>query len=135
MVSFSSIFPARIASELAAPSEAMTRERHSAEGDTIEIDLPFMFSQRDRVAVVPYFLAKLVVSALSGNMLERWCPEYPPGEPNVGQRIASGDIGFWDSPYVMWVILGGAALFGVICAILGKGWFTKGAHFDAENND
>lgn len=83
------------------------------------------------LSMVPYFLAKLVVSALSGNMLMRWCPEYPPGEPNVGQRIQEGTIGFWDSPYVMWVILGAAALFGTICAILGKRWFTKGASFDA----
>jgi POT family proton-dependent oligopeptide transporter len=83
------------------------------------------------LSMVPYFAAKLVVSALSGNMLQRWCPEFPPGEPNMGQRIEAGVIGFWDSPYVMWVILGAAALFGTICAILGKGWFTKGAHFEA----
>lgn len=83
------------------------------------------------LSMVPYFAAKLVVSALSGNMLMRWCPEFPPGEPNMGQRIEAGVIGFWDSPYVMWIILGAAALFGTICAILGKGWFTKGAHFEA----
>jgi hypothetical protein len=81
------------------------------------------------LSMVPYFLAKLVVSALSGNMLQRWCPEYPPGEPNMGERIAAGEVPFWDSPYVMWVILGAAALFGTIMAILGKNWFTKGAHF------
>ncbi|UCD75461.1 MAG: MFS transporter [Phycisphaerales bacterium] len=82
------------------------------------------------LSMVPYFLAKLVVSALSGNMLQRWCPEYPPGEPNVGERIQAGEMAFWDTPYVMWVILGAVAIGGTIIAILGKGWFTKGAHFD-----
>jgi MFS family permease len=82
------------------------------------------------LSMVPYFAAKLFVSALSGPMLERWCPEFPPGEPTMGQRIAAGEVPFWDTPYVMWVILGAAALFGVIIAILGKPWFTKGAHLE-----
>jgi MFS family permease len=82
------------------------------------------------LSMVPYFAAKLFVSALSGPMLERWCPEFPPGEPNMGQRIQAGEIPFQDSPYVMWLILGVAALFGVIIAILGKRWFTKGAHLE-----
>jgi hypothetical protein len=84
------------------------------------------------LSMVPYFLAKLVVSALSGNMLQRWCPEFAPGEPNMGERIAAGEVGFWDSPYVMWVILGAAAIIGTIFAILGKPWFTKGAHFETK---
>ena len=82
------------------------------------------------LSMVPYFMAKLVVSAFSGAMLMRWCPEYPPGEPNVGERIAAGDLGFWDTPYVMWLILGAVALIGTLAAIAGKSWFTKGAHFD-----
>jgi MFS family permease len=82
------------------------------------------------LSMVPYFAAKLFVSALSGPMLERWCPEFPPGEDNMGQRIAKGEVPFWDSPYVMWLILGGAALFGVIIAILAKPWFTKGAKLE-----
>jgi MFS family permease len=82
------------------------------------------------LSMVPYFAAKLFVSALSGPMLERWCPEFPPGEPNMGERIASGEVPFWDTPYVMWLILGAAALIGTIIAILGKPWFTRGAHLD-----
>jgi len=81
--------------------------------------------------MVPYFLAKLVVSGLSGNMLARWCPESPPGEPTMGEKIGAGEVPFMDSPYVMWIILGGVALLGTIVAILGKGWFTKGAHFSS----
>jgi MFS family permease len=82
------------------------------------------------LSMVPYFLAKLVVSALSGAMLYRWCREYPPGEPTVGDRLEAGQIEFINSPYMMWVILGAVALVGTIIAILGKPWFTKGAHFD-----
>ncbi|MEW6073262.1 MAG: MFS transporter [Planctomycetota bacterium] len=84
------------------------------------------------LTMVPYFAAKLFVSALSGSMLSRWCPEYPPGEPNIGERIAAGEVAFVDSPYLMWLILGGVALFGTLVAILAKGWFTKGAHFSNE---
>ena len=84
------------------------------------------------LSMVPYFLAKFVISAVSGVMLLRWCQEYPPGEPNLGERLASGEIGFLDSPYMMWIILGSVALFGTIVAILGKNWFTKGAQFDAQ---
>jgi POT family proton-dependent oligopeptide transporter len=87
------------------------------------------------LSMVPYFLAKLVVSALSGNMLQRWCPDSAPGEPNVGEKIEAGELAFWDTPYVMWIILGAAALIGTIFAILGKGWFTKGAHFDNAESD
>ncbi len=56
VVFISSIFPARMAAKLAAPADSMTRERHTAAGDVLEIDLPFMFSARDRVAVIPYFI-------------------------------------------------------------------------------
>jgi hypothetical protein len=83
------------------------------------------------LSMVPYFLAKLVVSGLSGSMLARWCPEYPPGEPNMGERIAAGEVPFLESPYFMWFILGLVALAGTLAALFGKSWFTKGAHFDS----
>lgn len=51
----SSIFPARMAARLAAPAELMARKRSTAQGDVIELDLPFTFNQRDRVAILPYF--------------------------------------------------------------------------------
>jgi hypothetical protein len=56
VVFLSSIFPARMASQLAAPAETMTRERESSEGDQIELDLPFVFNRRDRIAIIPYFV-------------------------------------------------------------------------------
>ena len=86
------------------------------------------------LSMVPYFLAKLVISYYSGAMLLRWCQEYPPGEPNLGERMEAGQIPFIDSPNMMWVVLGTAALIGTLFAILGKGWFTRGAQFDAEES-
>jgi hypothetical protein len=56
VVLLSSLYPARLAARLAAPAEIMTRERHTAEGDAMEIDLPFTFNWRDRVAIIPYFI-------------------------------------------------------------------------------
>lgn len=56
VVLISSIFPARMAAQLAAPSETMTRERKAATGDVMEFDLPFTFNRRDRIAIIPYFV-------------------------------------------------------------------------------
>ena len=82
------------------------------------------------LSMVPYFLAKLVVSGLSGKMLERWCPRPPEDEPlQLQDKIAAGEVPFFESPYMMFTILGAVALIGTIVAILGKPWFTKGAHF------
>jgi len=82
------------------------------------------------LSMVPYFLGKMVVAFFSGHMLMRWCPEYPEGEPDVGDRIAAGEVAYWDSPYVMWLILGLWALIGVVVAIWCKGWFSKGMASD-----
>jgi len=84
------------------------------------------------LTMVPYFLAKLIISAYSGTMLARYCAESAPGEPNVGEQIAAGNVAFMDSPYFMWAILGVIALAGTLVAIFGKSWFTQGASFDNE---
>jgi hypothetical protein len=52
----SSLYPARMAARLAAPAESMTRRRETAAGDAMELDLPFTFNRRDRVAIIPYFV-------------------------------------------------------------------------------
>ena len=56
VVILSALLPARVASRLAAPAESMTRRRETAEGHAMELDLPFVFNQRDRIAIVPYFV-------------------------------------------------------------------------------
>lgn len=76
------------------------------------------------LAMVPYFAAKTVVGLFSGHMLERWCPEFPKGEPIMGARIAAGEISYWDSPYVMFLILGLVALVGTTIVVLKRKWFT-----------
>ena len=55
-VFISSLFPARMAARLAAPAETMTRRRTTTEGDVMELELPFTFNRRDRVAIMPYFM-------------------------------------------------------------------------------
>ncbi len=79
------------------------------------------------LSMVPYFLAKTVVSLLSGHMLVKWVPEYPEGEPILRDRLASGEVSFWEGPSMMWVILGAVAFVGPVVALAMKGWFTKGA--------
>jgi len=76
------------------------------------------------LTMVPWFLAKTVVSILSGHMLTRWSPE------GIGDRMASGMVAFWDSPAAMWLILGVFAIGGPIVAIIFKGWFTAGARWE-----
>ena len=56
VVFLSALLPAREASKLAAPSETMTRGRATSQADAIREELPFIFSKRDRVAVVPYLV-------------------------------------------------------------------------------
>jgi len=72
------------------------------------------------LSMVPYFLAKTVVSVISGHMLQRWCPE------GMGERLREGDVPFWDSPYAMWTILAAVALVGSLAALALRGWFTRG---------
>jgi MFS family permease len=77
------------------------------------------------LAMVPLFGAKTIVSVASGHMLTRWCPE------GIGERMRAGEVAFWDSPYAMWVILGGIALVGSLSALALKDWFTRGVEVDA----
>jgi hypothetical protein len=78
------------------------------------------------LSMLPYFFAKLLVSWLSGSMLVRWCPEFPEGTPILGKRIEAGQVDFVDSPYMMFIILGGVALAGAIIAIILRKWFVAG---------
>ncbi len=87
------------------------------------------------ISFVPWFFAKGVVSFMSGHMLARWVPEYPEGEPLLRDRLANGEIPFWDSPSAMFIILGFAALFGPIIALSLKRWFTKGAKWEKDKAD
>jgi MFS family permease len=76
------------------------------------------------LSMVPYFMAKTVVSLLSGHMLSRWVP------PEMGERLRAGTVAFVDSPSMLWLLLGAAAFAGPFLALLLKGWFTRGARWE-----
>lgn len=76
--------------------------------------------------MIPWFLAKTIVSALSGHMLAKWSPE------GIGEKMVAGEVGFWEQPAAMWMILSLIAVAGVILAIALKPWFTKGAKWEME---
>ena len=86
------------------------------------------------LSMVPYFLAKTVVSALSGYMLVYWCPVFEEG-PSLIERLTAGSIPFWRTPSAMWIILGAWALSGPFIALAMKRWFTKGAHWTKEEKE
>ncbi len=76
--------------------------------------------------MIPWFLAKTVVSLLSGHMLVRWCPE------GIGEQMVAGSVSFWDSPAAMWLILGVVAVVGCVIAIILGPWFTAGQKWSVE---
>jgi hypothetical protein len=78
------------------------------------------------LSMMPWFVAKLAVSAMSGHMLERWVPE------QSGMKIlCEGDPSFWDSPEAMWGILFAWAVLGPLVALLAQKWLTRGADLAA----
>ncbi|NOZ87229.1 MAG: MFS transporter [Deltaproteobacteria bacterium] len=76
------------------------------------------------MSMMPWFFAKLLVSAMSGHMLAKWVPE------GTGENLKSGHLTFWQSPSALWLILFLWALSGPILALVFKGWLTKGANLD-----
>lgn len=77
------------------------------------------------LSMMPWFVAKLAVSAMSGHMLERWVPE-----GRGLQTMCSGDVGFWDKPEAMWGVLFLWAFAGPAVALFLKGWLTAGADLE-----
>jgi predicted MFS family arabinose efflux permease len=72
------------------------------------------------LSMVPWFLAKTVVSLISGHLLVRWSPE------GIGARMAAGEVGYWNSPAAMWLILSLVGLVGCFGAVALRGWLTRG---------
>jgi MFS family permease len=82
------------------------------------------------LALVPWFLAKTLVSAFSGHLLERWSPEtvtVDGAAVPLQQAMVAGQLGYWDRPEAMWLLLGGYALAGCLIAALLEKWLTQGA--------
>ncbi len=78
------------------------------------------------MSMLPWFVAKTTVGLLSGHMLLEWCPE------GIGERIASGELSFWETPEAMWFVLFLWAIAGPAAAWLFRGWLTRGADLDPE---
>lgn len=72
------------------------------------------------ISMVPWFLAKSAVSLISGHLLVRWSPE------GIGPRMAAGQVGYWDSPAAMWLVLSLVGLVGCFGAVALRGWLTRG---------
>jgi proton-dependent oligopeptide transporter, POT family len=82
------------------------------------------------LSMIPWFLAKTVVSALSGHLLARWSPEkvVVDGAPMpLREALMADKLGYWESPAAMWLILGGFALVGCLLALVLRPWLTEGA--------
>ncbi|MBI5609215.1 MAG: hypothetical protein HY902_10090, partial [Deltaproteobacteria bacterium] len=74
------------------------------------------------LSMVPWFAAKLVVSGLSGHMLNKWVPD------GRGMEVlCTGDVPFWNTPEAMWTVLAVWAFAGPLVAQLFSGWLTRGA--------
>lgn len=80
------------------------------------------------LSMMPWFLAKTIVAAMSGYLLTWFCPELPGGEL-MRDRLAAGSVPFWQSPSAMWLYLFVPAIAGPVIALIFRRWFTRGAEF------
>ncbi len=83
-------------------------------------------------SMIPYFLAKTIVSWFSGDWLMRWAPEKVTvggAEVPLQQAMIADQLDYWHSPAAMWFWLGLVALAGCIVAALLRGWLNKGAQW------
>ncbi len=90
------------------------------------------------LSLLPYFLAKTLVSAVSGHMLEYWCPEkvtVPGATLPLKDALLQNQVPYWHSPAAMWLILGLYAFAGCVVAVLLRGWLTRGARLDSKKTE
>jgi len=87
------------------------------------------------LSMIPWFLAKTLVSAFSGHMLSRWSPETVQVNGTavpLQQAMIHNQVSYWDSPAAMWLWLGLYAFAGCVLALMLRGWLTRGAHWKRE---
>jgi proton-dependent oligopeptide transporter, POT family len=90
------------------------------------------------LSLLPWFLAKTLVSAFSGHMLEYWSPEKVLVNGTaipLQQAMIHDQVPFWRSPAAMWLVLGVYALAGCVIASFLRGWMTQGAHWKKQDDE
>jgi MFS family permease len=86
-------------------------------------------------SMIPWFLGKSLVGALSGHLLAHWSPEKAVVNGvaiPLQQALIQGQVPYWHSPAAMWLILGIYALMGCIVAAALQGWLTQGVRWKRE---
>ena len=84
------------------------------------------------MSLIPWFVAKTVVSAISGHMLNRWSPEEVIVDGQavaLQQAMIDHQLSYWDRPEAMWLYLGLYALAGCVIAYFLRHWLTRGTEF------
>jgi MFS family permease len=82
------------------------------------------------LSLVPWFVAKTLVSAFSGHLLEHWSPEKVMIDgvaTPLQQVMVAQQLDYWHRPEAMWLVLGAYALAGCIVAAFLEKWLTQGA--------
>jgi MFS family permease len=82
------------------------------------------------LSLIPWFIAKTLVSAFSGHFLEYWSPEkvvIKGVEVPLQQAMINQQLPYWRTPAAMWLVLGGYALAGCVIALLLRRWLTQGS--------
>lgn len=85
------------------------------------------------LSLLPWFLAKTLVSAFSGHMLEHWSPEtvvIDGVKVPLRQAMIQGQLSYWHRPEAMWLVLGIYAFAGCVLAVFLRGWLTRGARLE-----
>jgi len=86
-------------------------------------------------SMIPYFLAKTLVSWFSGDWLMRWSPEtiiVNGVAVPLQQAMIADEVGYWHSPGAMWFWLGLYALVGCLIAVMLRDWLSQGARWKSE---
>lgn len=89
------------------------------------------------LSLIPWFLAKTLVSAFSGHFLEYWCPEKVTVNGvamPLQQALQQHLLPYWRTPAAMWLVLGLYALGGCLIALLLRGWLTRGAQWKLQKD-
>lgn len=87
------------------------------------------------LSMIPWFLAKSLVSWFSGDWLTRWCPEKVTingADVPLQQAMINNQLPYWQTPAAMWLVLGLYAFAGCLIAVWLRGWLTQGVRVQAD---